>query len=147
MEIYRETDLRWVMASFSGFDMYGPSRRVFRYAIPRAALVLHNFGNRYNDEWRIGVCDERDNVLSWSVAHYPSIGSVLAVLDQVPVIHGITCAKCKKRLVIDECREDFNLTTITNGLQCSVCGTVGFYDRVTVFHNPEGRAFIAPAPL
>lgn len=81
MERYTNEDLRWLMASFSGLDVYGPSHRVFRYRLSRVGVVLHNFGNRYHDEWRVGSCDERDNVLTWSVAHYPSIEGVLAALN------------------------------------------------------------------
>lgn len=80
MEKYTTEDLRWLMASYSGYDVYGPSRCVFRYEVPSAGVVLHNFGNRYNDEWRIGSRDQRGNVRTWSVAHYPSLDSVLAAL-------------------------------------------------------------------
>jgi hypothetical protein len=83
MERYTSKDLRWLMASYSGLDVYGPSRRVFRYTVPRAGVVLHNFGNDYNDEWRVGSCDDRGNVLTWSIADYPSIDAVLAALNGV----------------------------------------------------------------
>jgi hypothetical protein len=81
MERYTKEDLRWQMASYSGLDVYGPSRRVFRYTVPRGRIVLHNFGNQYNDQWRIGSCDDRGNVRTWSVSHHTSIDGVLAALN------------------------------------------------------------------
>ena len=65
MERNTEKDLHWLMASYSGIDAYGPSRRVFRYEVPQARVVLHNFGNHYHDEWRIGLQDPRGNVRAW----------------------------------------------------------------------------------
>lgn len=81
MERYTEKDLHWLMASYSGTNVYGPSRRVFRYEVPKARVVLHNFGNHYNGEWRIGFQDQRGNVRAWSVAHYASMDCVLEALN------------------------------------------------------------------
>jgi hypothetical protein len=79
MERYTEKDLRWLMAW--GLGMHGRSHSIFRYRVSNAGIVVHNFGNRYRDKWRIGSCDQRDNVVTWSIAHYPSIEGVLAALN------------------------------------------------------------------
>jgi hypothetical protein len=75
MERYAKDELRWLMSVW-------PTRRVFRYKLAKAHAILHNFGNERREKWRIGSCDERGNVRTWSVSHYSSVDGVLEALNQ-----------------------------------------------------------------
>jgi hypothetical protein len=74
-----QTGLHWLMASYSGTDVYGPNRYVFVWEDPQTGNRFWNCGSRNREQWRIGLRHTDGTMQSWSETHYESLAAARAV--------------------------------------------------------------------